>query len=247
MPFCQVSRLTTHRSGLSSCTRPKRSSTAFLFLPRLFSVWPNKVFTRCVRLRVPHVDVDAVDDAVQVGARSEINPSSPMPNSGRADFLRIGRADGGDRPPPAGRLEETDAAVIFDAVERHRRGGRPSSLKIEAPKLPLKGEVVHGHHRGSAFRPLAIAHIGRRHRRLPVMGMHDIRPVAPTAPPRCRPPRSDSAAKRFQLSGQSTCRCRRHRGRRPVVRDAGHRARAGRARHVAGEKRRLCRRSRSDS
>ena len=76
---------------------------------------------------------------------------------------------------PAFRI--ADAAVIFDAVEAHRRRRQAEFAKDAGAEAALEGEVVHGHHRRRR-RGLAVAHVGERQRRLPVMRMHHVRHVA---------------------------------------------------------------------
>ena len=66
-----------------------------------------------------------------------------MPNSGVRISCGVGRADRGDRPGrlQAG-LEEADAAIIFDAVERHglRPAGR-ARRRSPAPNWPWKARL----------------------------------------------------------------------------------------------------------
>ncbi len=88
-----------------------------------------------------------------------------------ADLLRIGRADRRDRRrrlKPG--LQEADAAVVLDAVERHRLRWQAEQREDVGRKLPLESQIMHGHdgrQRGSR----AVAHVGQRHRGLPVMRM----------------------------------------------------------------------------
>ena len=71
-----------------------------------------------------------------------------MPNSGVRISSRIGRADGGDRVrrlQPG--LQEADAAVIFDAVDRAGLGGRPSCVEDVAARTGPGRRCCGRHHR----------------------------------------------------------------------------------------------------
>ena len=81
-------------------------------------------------------------------------------------------------------------------------GGKPSSRKDRGAELALEGEIVDGDHRRHADRR-AEAHIGQRQRRLPVMGMDDIRRIAGDRAGGDVGADLARAAKRRQLSGQS--------------------------------------------
>ena len=105
-------------------------------------------------------------------------PVEPHAELGRADFLGIGRADRGDR---AGRLqpglEEADAAIIFDAVDRKGTRRQAELGEDPQPKCPWKAMlwmVITVACRGRS----AVAQIGGRQRRLPVMRMDDIGQLA---------------------------------------------------------------------
>ena len=134
-----------------------------------------------------------------------ISPSRPMPNSGVRISCGIGRADRGDRPGrlQAG-LQEADAAVIFDAVERH---GLPAAgrarRKMPAANWPWKARlwtVITDRHADapgrSADRPASAPPASHGHGRGRAGSRRSRRR-------RCRRRRWHSAAKRRQLSGQS--------------------------------------------
>jgi hypothetical protein len=74
-------------------------------------------------------------------------------------------------------LEVTDAAVIFDAIDRHRMAGQAEIAEDAGGIAPLEGEVVHGDYRRHVMRRTEM-HVGHGKRRLPVMRMHEIRAEA---------------------------------------------------------------------
>ena len=73
------------------------------------------------------------------------------------------------------RLEESDTAVIFDALDR--KGALRQAKRCEkiCRKLPLKGEVVDREH-GSRPWPAVIGEISECERRLPIVDVDDIGP-----------------------------------------------------------------------
>ena len=91
------------------------------------------------------------------------------------DFLRIGRRDRrdavGELQP---RLEESDSAVIFDAVDGEGLRRQAEGGEDLGGKLALEGEVMHGHHRAGARAP-AVLQISGGEARLPVVGVDDLR------------------------------------------------------------------------
>ena len=98
-------------------------------------------------------------------------------------------------------LEEADAAVIFDAVDRERRGGRPSCAEDRRRKVALEGEVVDRHHGSRARPPRRSA--DRRARAPPASrGRGRLRPERRRSRRgRCPPPTRASAAKRCAVVG----------------------------------------------
>lgn len=151
--------------------------------------------------RVPDIGVDAVDDAVQHMGAAADHPFKPHAEFRGQDFFRIGwadRAERGCRLQAA--LEEADVVVIFDALHAEGVGGQGKFAEDVCAELALKGNVVDGE-KARNFRCFGVTHIDRRHGGLPVMRVHHIRPPAGSTPAPIRAAASDSAAKRFQLSG----------------------------------------------
>ena len=132
--------------------------------------------------RVPDIGVDAVDDAVEVDGAHVYQAVEAHAELRRADFLRVGRAHRGDRPGCLQAcLEKADAAIIFDAVELHGHARQAELAEDAGAELALEGKIVHGDQRRHADR-LAVAHVSQRHRRLQVMGVHDVGLVAGDRP-----------------------------------------------------------------
>ncbi len=131
---------------------------------------------QCVRSRIPHIRVDAVDDATQHMAPGPQQAVEAHAVFRRADFLGIGGAHRGDgirRGEPT--LEVAHIAVILEAVDGEgllRQAERPEDGGRE---LALEGNVVHRHH---ALRPAEEARIDGAQRRLPVMAVHHIGAIA---------------------------------------------------------------------
>ncbi len=135
---------------------------------------------RGVGLRIPFLRVDAVenpDQRLPAGSEHALEAAADL---GGLDFLRVGGADrrqqvGGHQPA----LQAVDLPVELqplDAEERLRQIRERPALRREHA---LVGEVVHGQH-GADRLPEAIgrerpAQVGADERRLPVMGMHDLR------------------------------------------------------------------------
>jgi hypothetical protein len=93
----------------------------------------------------------------------------------RHDLVRIGGADRRDRPSRAqAAFQEADIAVIFQPVDGEGFRRQVELGKDIGAKLALEGEVVHGEDGGDVLQA-GIAHVDGRHRRLPVVGMHDVR------------------------------------------------------------------------
>ncbi len=127
-----------------------------------------------VACRIPHIGVDAVDDAGKVGKPALQQAFEAHAEFWRQDFLRIGRADGGDRACGLqATLEEADIAVIFDELHREGFGRKRQLCKDFRSVLSLEGDVV-DRHDGRGRSRSAKAHIDRRQRRLPVVHMDDI-------------------------------------------------------------------------
>ena len=121
----------------SSCSRPKRSSSARLLAARPASVFaligarpdgrrsPGSRSTTSMPLTMP----------VRVGRAQIEQPVEPHAEVRRADLLGIGGADRGDRArrlQPG--LEEADAAIIFDAVERHGAAAAARAAERRSPE-----------------------------------------------------------------------------------------------------------------
>ena len=126
-----------------------------------------------VGLGVPHLGVDAVDDAVQRPGAGGDQPVEAHAEVRGLDLLGIGRADGGDRARvgEAG-LQVADAAEELDPVEA--RGLRRQLERGEdaGGKAALEGDVVDRHHRRP--RHAVEAQVGGREARLPVVRVHEI-------------------------------------------------------------------------
>ena len=99
MPFCQVSRLTTQKQRAVVVLEAEALlDRARGWRARRFSVLRRSSWRRArVGRRVPDVGVDAVDDAVQIGRARADQAVEAHAEFRRADLLRIGRADRGDR------------------------------------------------------------------------------------------------------------------------------------------------------
>ena len=211
MPFCQVSRLTdARRAAPSSASRPKRASTRALVGARgrrAFAPSSGAASSGSVAGFQTAVSMPLTMPVQRGAARAQIRPSRPMPNSARADLRGVGRADGGDRvgEREAG-LQEADAAVILDAVDREGasaagrarrrcwRGNWPwkARLWIGDDRAGARGRRGVARDRPApapACQSCAWSDVGQRSRRR-----------APQARSAAARPR---AAKRRQLSGQS--------------------------------------------
>ena len=125
-------------------------------------------------------------------------------------------------------LQKADAAEIFDAVDRQRFRGQAELGEDRGRKVALEGDVVDRDHRAGP-RAVRVVQIGGRERRLPVVGVNDLRPEGgDRARARCR--------RRPAPAPRSAAHCRASRARRgrdrgcPAGRrDAARRARTGRA------------------
>ena len=205
MPFCQVSRLTTQKIGLSSWTRPKRSSTAFLLAARLFSVFCEYLAFRCASVCGSQMSTSMpLTMPWRSAARSDDQPVEPHAEIRRADLLRIGRADRGDRP---GSLQPG----LQDSRRRHNIRRRRGSSPPPAGRVRQKCRRRTGPGRRGCARSSPTASppprrsACRRASSPPASHAHARRPARSrrSRRPRCPPPAKLSAAKRRQLSGQS--------------------------------------------
>ena len=131
---------------------------------------------RIVR-RVPLGSVDAVDHPAHPIAAADDQPIEPHAEIGRADF---GGVAGADRCDHVGqlqpRLEETDPAVAFHALDRPRCKRQFEAFEQRRVEPALEGHVVDGHHRGHAAARVkrGVAQVGQRHRRLPIVRVDKI-------------------------------------------------------------------------
>ncbi len=96
-----------------------------------------------VLLRVPFVEVDAVQDAVETGLAALHDVLQAETKGGREDFLRVGRADGDD----AGRvedaaLEEVHATEAFELLGFEEPLREPQERKDAPAQQALMLEVV---------------------------------------------------------------------------------------------------------
>ena len=228
MPFCQVSRLTTQNSGPSPAVELERRLHARACWPRAARACVRRSGRRArVGRRVPDRGVDAVDDAVDRGrARRRSDLPAPCRRRARRISCGVGGADRGDgvgRLQPG--LQEADAAVVFDAVERvgARRAGRD---REHARRRTGPGTRCCGWSRrwARAGRAGRVAQIGGRHRRLPVVRVQHVEALAGRRPPRQGRRRRGRARRSGASCRASPCRPHRRRARR-----RGRRARARRA------------------
>ena len=119
MPFCQVSRLTSTRSGEpSACEAEARLDGGAVGGAAVELLRREGRGEERVGLGVPDLGVDAVDDAVEHALAGGDQAFEAHAEGGGGDLLGVGRADGGDGAGAgdAG-LQEADAAVVLDAVE----------------------------------------------------------------------------------------------------------------------------------
>jgi hypothetical protein len=126
--------------------------------------------------RIPDRVVDAVDDALDDGCAGAQQPIERHAEFRRHDLACVGRRDGGDAvgQQEAG-FQIADAAEIFDPIDRQGTRGQTQLGEDRGRKVPLERDVV-DRDRCPGTRAIRIMQIGGSERRLPVMGVNDLRP-----------------------------------------------------------------------
>ena len=177
MPFCQVRRLTTAKSGPEPAVRAKccfeGALVGLAFLQALAVIGDSK---GGIARRIPDIAIDAVDDPPQDAGAVADHAFQSHAEFRRLDFACIARADGGDGIG-AGQpcLEKAHPAIIFRAVDGIGPRRQPQLGKDALLEASLKGDIVHGQDAGSRPAwPRRIAQISRRKTGLPVMRMQEI-------------------------------------------------------------------------
>ena len=150
----------------------RRSSRALRSFQSRTNSGPVGFARECLPARI-----DAVENAGQLPAfaarpQQAVKPAAMLP---RRDFPRVGLADRRHlRGVIDAGFQERNAAVEFDAVDRHRLLGNGERAEPVAFEQSLIGEIVNCQYRGDV-EPLPL-HVGRRQGRRPIVGVHDIRP-----------------------------------------------------------------------
>ena len=130
---------------------------------------------RAVCRRIPHRCVYAVEDAADIGRPPADHPVEAKAIGAGGDLRCVAGADGrdlvGELQP---RLHERQLAVEFDARRRHEARTQTQQRPIVVRKQPLECQVVNGKNRCGGGGQV-IGHVSTSHRRMPVMGMDDLR------------------------------------------------------------------------
>lgn len=123
--------------------------------------------------RIPDVDIDAIDDAVQGVGAARDEPGQPHPGGLARNLLCISRAHCGQcRGASQTGLQVADAAVILDTVDRISMRRQFETAEDVRAELALESEVVNRDDRWPV--DTAIAHVGRNQRCLPVVDVNEV-------------------------------------------------------------------------
>ena len=128
-----------------------------------------------VALRIPDLQVDAVEDAAHLGAPRSDDPFESHAELRARQLARVGRADRRDavRVDEAG-LEEADLAEELEASGVEPAPGQPQRFRRLRREQALKGHVVDRQQAGRR-RPAAELEVRGGQARLPVVEVHDVR------------------------------------------------------------------------
>ena len=148
-PFCSTSRVTTPITGPATGDEAELGDAAPRGRPPCRQVLERvRLGEAAVHRGIPHLVVDAVDDAVQIVTALLQHSLEPAAERGGADLARVGAADRGEQvgeDEPA--LEEVELAVELDAGRCEQVPAEPGHRHVVVPEHALVGEVVDGEER----------------------------------------------------------------------------------------------------